>query len=138
MKAPTTFTKLLLIAVVATVATTGCATKGNLSSEVSPDEQTAIIIRNYSWNDVKVYLVPSSGGIPVRIGTVGSLTTQQIPVRGRIKTELQAYRQLQFLIKPLASSTSHVTHPVILTSGDVLRLTVENRLPQSTLVVRHR
>ncbi len=114
MKAPTTLAKLLLIAVVATIATTGCATTGNLSSRaVSPDEQTTISIRNYNWSDVKVYLVPASGGSPVRIGTVGSLATERIPVRGSIRRELQAHGRLQFLIKPLASSTSYVTHSVV-------------------------
>ncbi len=135
MKAPTTLAKLLLIAGVATIATTGCATTGVSSSRaVTPDDQTTISIRNYNWSDVKVYLVPASGGTPVRIGTVGSLATERIRVRGFVKTELQAHGRLQFLIRPFASSTSYLTPSVVLDPGGVLRLTVANQLPLSTLV----
>ncbi len=49
---------------------------------------------------MKVYLVPASGGGPVRIGTVGSLATERIPLRGRIKTELQTQGSLRFLLRP--------------------------------------
>ncbi len=139
MKAPTTLAKLLLIAVVATIATTGCATTGNLSSrEVSPDRrQTALRIRNNSWSDMKIYLVPASGGRPVRIGTVGSLATERIPLRGRIKTELQTQGSLRFLIRPLGiRRESYITDSVFLTPGDVMHLTVANQLWLSTLVVR--
>ncbi len=136
MKAPTTLAKLLLIAVVATIATTGCATTGNLSSRgVSPDEQTAISIRNNSWNDVKVYLV-SSGGSPVRIGTVGSRTTERIPLRGRIRTELLTRGSLRFLIRHLGSpNESYLTHSVIMRPGHVMHLTVAAQLRHSTLAV---
>ena len=138
MKAPTTLAKLLLIAVVTGAATTGCATGGTLSSRAVADRQTAVRIRNYNWSDVKVYLVPASGGLvtasggrPVRIGTVTSMTTVQIPLRGALA---QIRGRLQFLIKPLASSTSYITHSVVVVPGDVLRLTVENQLTLSTLV----
>ena len=140
MKAPTTLAKLLLIAVVATIATTGCATTGNLSSRgVAPDRQTAVSIRNYNWSDVKVYLVPASGSHPVRIGTVGSQATERIPLRGRIRTELQNQGSLRFLIKPLGNpNESYITHSVFMAPGDVIHLTVENQLTRSTLVVRGR
>ena len=131
MKAPTTLAKLLLIAVVTGAATAGCATGGTLSSRAVADRQTAVSIRNYNWSDVKVYVVPEGGGRPVRIGTVTSMTTLRIPLRGALA---QIRGRLQFLIKPLASSTSYITHSVVVAPGDVLRLTVENQLTLSTLV----
>ena len=131
MKAPTTLAKLLLIAVVTGAATTGCATGGALSSRALADRQTAFSIRNNHWNDVTVYLLPEGGGIPVRIGRVGSLTTERISLRGRIRS----YGRLQFLIQPLASSTAYITHSVVLAPGDMLRLTVANHLTHSTLVL---
>ncbi len=132
MKAPTTLAKLLLIAVVATVATTGCATGGTLPSRAVADRQTAVTIRNNNWSDVTVYLVQEGGGIPVRLRRVGSFTTERIPLRARIRS----YGQLQFLIRPFASSTTFTTHSVDLTPGDLLHLTVENYLAHSTLVRR--
>ncbi len=131
MKAPTTLAKLLLIAVVTGAATTGCATGSTLSSRAVADRQTAVIIRNNNWSDVTVYLLPEGGGIPVRIRRVGSMTTERIPLRGRIR----GYGQLQFLIKPFASSTTYITHSVVLSPGDMVSLTVANQLGLSTLVV---
>ena len=93
--------------------------------------------RNYNWSDVKLYLVPASGGVPVRIGTVASLTTEQIPVRGRVKNELLTHGSLRFLIKLLGNPReSYTTHSVFMTPGNVMHLTVANQLSLSTLVVR--
>ncbi len=137
MRAPTTLAKLLLIAVVASVATTGCATKGDLSSTgVAPDHQTAVRIRNYNGSDVRVYLVPGSGGIPVRLRTITSMTTVRIPLRGPIVTELQIHGSLRFLIRPLDNPReSYTTRAVIMTPGDVISLTVAYQLVLSTLEV---
>ncbi len=140
MKAPTTLTKLLLIAVVASVVTTGCATKGTSPSrEVAPDEQTALSIRNYNWSDVKLYLVPASGGQPVRIGTVGSLATERIPLRGRVKAELLTHGSLRFLIKLLGNPRESYTTPsAFMAPGNVMYLTLANQSWLTTLVVRSR
>ena len=139
MKAPTTLAKLLLIAVVTGAATTGCATGSTLSSRVVADRQTAVSIRNNNWSDVKVYLVPASGGQHVRIGTVTSMTTLRIPLRGRIKDELLFQGSLRFLISPLGNPReSYTTHSVIMTPGNVMHLTVANQSWLTTLVVRSR
>ncbi len=139
MKAPTTLAKLLLIAVVASVATTGCATTGDLSSRgVAPDRQTAVRVRNNNWSDVKVYLLRASGGTPVRLGTVSSMTTLRIPMRGAVASELNTQGALRFLIKPLGSTRSYATHSVIMTPGDVMSVTVANRLMHSSILVGRR
>ncbi len=136
MKAPTTLAKLLLIAVVTGAATTGCATGGTLSSRAVADRQTAVSIRNDNWSDVKVYLVRANGGTTVRLGTITSLTTLRIPLRGPVATELQIHGSLRFLIRPLGNSReSYTTHSVIMNPGDVMNLTVANQLWLSTLVV---
>ncbi len=138
MKAPTTLAKLLLIAVVSGAATTGCATGGtSLSRGGEPHRQTAVRIRNDNWSDVKVYLVRANGGTTVRLGTITSLTTLRIPLRGPVATELQIHGSLRFLIRPLGNSReSYTTHSVIMTPGDVMSLTVANQLWLSTLVVK--
>lgn len=140
MKAPTTLAKLLLIAVITGAATTGCATAGpSPSSGVEPHQQSAVRIRNNNWSDVKVYLVPASGGMPVRLGMVTSMTTLRIPLRGRVRTELLAQGSLRFLLKPLGNpGGGYTTHSVLMTVGDVMSLTVANQLRLSTLVVRSR
>ena len=139
MKAPTTLAKLLLIAVVTGTTTTGCATRGtSLSRGVEPHQQTAVSIRNDNWSNVKVYLVHASGGIPVRLGTVMSMTTLRIPLRGAVASQLNSEGSLRFEIRPLGSRSSYMTDSVIMTPGDVMHLTVANHLRNSTLVVRAR
>ncbi len=137
MKAPTTLAKLLLIAVVTGAATTGCATGGTLSSRAVADRQTAVSIRNNNWSDVKVYMLPASGGRPVRMGTVTSMTTLRIPLRGAVATELNSQGSLRFLIRPLGDlRENYLTHSVLMIPGDVMSLTVANQLWLSTLVLK--
>ncbi len=149
MKAPTTLTKLLLIAVVTGATTTGCATAGTISSRAVADRQTAVSIRNYkqtaiiirnnNWSDVKVYLVDASGRIPVRLGTIMSMATLRIPLRGAVASQLNRQGSLRFQIKPLGNPReNYITHSVILAPGDVLHLTVASQLTLSTLVVGRR
>ena len=139
MKAPTTLAKLLLIAVVTGAATAGCATGGTLSSRAVANRQTAVSIRNNNWSDVKVYLVRANGGRPVRLGTITSMTTLRIPMRGPVATELHSQGSLRFLISPLGNPReSYTTHSVIMTPGNVMHLTVANQSWLTTLVVRSR
>ena len=137
MKAPTTLAKLLLIAAVTGAATTGCATAGGtLSSRAVADRQTAVSIRNDNWSDVKVYLVHASGAMPVRLGTVTSMSTLRIPLRGAVASQLSSQGSLRFEIRPLGSRRGYITHSVFMTAGDVVHLTVANLLRNSTLMVR--
>ena len=139
MKAPTTLAKLLLIAVVTGAATTGCATGSTLSSRGVVDRPTTVRIRNNNWNTVKVYLIRANGGPPVRLGTVSSMTTERIPVRGAVASELHSQGSLRFLIRPLGDlREGYTTHEVFMTPGDVMQLTVENQLRLSQLVVGSR
>ncbi len=137
MKAPTTLAKLLLIAVVTGAATTGCATRGtSLSRGVESRQQTAVRIRNDNWSDVKVYLVHASGAMPVRLGTIMSMTTLRIPLRGAVASQLNSQGSLRFLIRPLGSRSSYMTDSVIMIPGEVVHLTVASHLNDSTLMVK--
>jgi hypothetical protein len=140
MKAPTALAKLLLIAVVTGAATTGCATGGTSpSGGVEPHQQTAVLIRNNNWSDVKVYLVRANGGVPVRLGTVTSMTTLRVPLRGPVATELQIHGSLRFLIRPLGNPReSYTTHLVFMAPGEVMSLTVANQLVHSSVLVGRR
>ncbi len=137
MKASTTLTKLLLIALVTGAATTGCAPQGTLSSSrVAPNRQTAIRIRNYNWSDVKVYLVHASGAMPVWLGTIMSMTTLRIPLRGAAASQLNSQGSLRFEIRPLGSRSGYMTDSVIMIPGEVVHLTVASHLNDSTLMVK--
>ncbi len=135
MMAPRQFASALAI-VLATAGMSGCATSIPPLHSGFRAPASSLRIRNYNWQDVKVYLV-SNGSMPIRIGTVTSMTTAVIPMRGQLASQA-SQGSLQFLIRPIGSTVSYTTHTIPVYSGSVTELTVENRLEHSTLRVRSR
>ncbi len=137
MTTPTTITKLLLIALVAGVAaeTTGCVPTGTSSRAVTPDRQAAVRIQNENRHDVRVYQLPGNGGHPVWIGTIESLNTKRIPLRVPVADLVNHDGSVRFLISPMRSTKSFLTHAITVAPGDVVRITVANRLALSTFTV---
>ena len=136
MMAPRQFASALAI-VLATAGMSGCATSTPPLQSGFRAPASSIRIRNYNWHDVRVYLV-SNGSMPIRIGTVTSMTTAVIPMRGQIAAQALSQGSLQFLIRPIGSTVSYTTHTIPVYAGSVTELTVENRLEHSTLMVRSR
>ncbi len=135
MTTPRQFASALAI-VLATAGMSGCATSTPPLQSGFRAPASSIRIRNYNWQDVSVYLV-SNGSMPIRIGTVTSMTTAVIPMRGQLASQFSR-GSLQFLIRPIGSTVSYTTHTVPVYAGSVTELTVENRLEHSTLMVRSR
>ena len=137
MTTPRQFASALAI-VLATAGMSGCATSTPPLQSGFRAPASSIRIRNYNWQDVRVYLVSATGSRPIRIGTVTSMTTTVIPMRGQIASQAFSQGSLQFLIRPIGSTVSYMTHAIIVNAVNVMELTVENRLEHSTLMVRHR
>ncbi len=135
MTTPRQFASALAI-VLATAGMSGCATSTPPLQSGFRAPASSIRIRNYNWQDVRVYLV-SNGSMPIRIGTVTSMTTAVIPMRGQLASQA-SQGSLQFLIRPIGSTVSYTTHTIPVYAGSVTELTVENRLEHSTLMVRSR
>lgn len=136
MTTPRQFASALAI-VLATAGMSGCATSTPPLQSGFRAPASSIRIRNYNWHDVRVYLV-SNGSMPIRIGTVTSMTTAVIPMRGQIASQAISQGSLQFLIRPIGSTVSYTTRTIPVYAGSVTELTVENRLEHSTLMVRSR
>ncbi len=137
MTTPRQFASALAI-VLATAGMSGCATSTPPLQSGFRAPASSIRIRNYNWQDVRVYLVSATGSRPIRIGTVTSMTTTVIPLRGQIASQAFSQGSLQFLIRPIGSTVSYTTHTILVRAGSVTELTVENRLEHSTLMVRSR
>ncbi len=137
MTTPTTITRLLLIALVAGVAaeTTGCAPTGTSSMAVVPDRQAAVRIQNESRRDVRVYQLPGNGGHPLWIGTIGSLNTKRIPLQVPVADSENPDGSVRFLISPMRSTKSFLTHAITVAPGDVVRITVASQLALSIFTV---
>ena len=136
MTTPRQFASALAI-VLATAGISGCATSTPPLQSGFRAPASSIRVRNYNWQTVRVYLV-SNGSMPIRIGTVMSMTTAVIPLRGQAASQAFSQGSLQFLIRPIGSRASYTTHTILVSAGSVTELTVENRLEHSTLMVRSR
>ena len=114
----------------------GCAgTRTNgMRSLVSP-APTSLYVRNQNWHDMNIYFVSESGSL-VRVGRVVSLTNAVIKLRGRVKAEISLGANARFVLRPLGSRDTYVTHYVNVGPGDQIQLTVANQLTLSTVVLR--
>jgi len=139
MKAAKQLTRALAIGLLTSAIAAGCALPRTRSDWALRRPPTAVHITNYHWQDVRIYLLPAHG-VPTRVGSVGSMTSSVIPIRGALAAQLRGGGTFRFLIRPLASRTSFTTHSVLIGPGDEmqLELKVENQLSLSTLVVRNR
>lgn len=97
---------------------------GTSSRAVAPDRQAAVRIQNENGRDVRVYQLPGSGGNPVWIGTIGSLNTKRIPLQVPVADSENRNESVRFLISPLRSTTSFLTHAITVGPGDMVRITV--------------
>lgn len=137
MNAPRGLASALAI-VLAAAAMSGCATNTAPLDRGLRAPATAIRIRNDNWQDVRVYLLPANGGVPVRLATVGSMNSAVIPIRGAIAAEAWSRGSVQLLLRPIGTRSSFTTPAVFVTPGDVMRLTVANQLTFSSLTVVRR
>ncbi len=137
MMAPSQFASAFAI-ILAVAGMSGCATSTPPLQSGFRAPASSIRIRNHNWLDVRVYLVSAGGSVPIRIGTVTSMTTAVIPMRGQIASQAISQGSLQFLIRPIGSSMRYTTREILVNPGSVTELTVENRLEHSTLMVRSR
>ena len=139
-RAPTLRTWLRAIALVAGVSsiTSGCATTGALSQRYDQRTPSVLRIDNHHWQDVKVYVVPESGGMPVRVATVVSMTSAVVRLRGWAAMEVQAHGALRLEIRPFASHERFTTQTVLARPGDKIQLSVGTFLQHSTLIASAR
>ena len=124
--------------IVATITAGACGTGGAVTriQTINPSPAMSLYVRNDNWHDMRVYFVPDAGGPLVRVGTVRSLNSAVLPLRGRVKSEIRIRGNVRFLLRPLASRDTYLTHYVIVGAGDRIELTVANQLVHSTLVLR--
>jgi hypothetical protein len=137
MNAPRGLASALAI-VLAAAGMSGCATTRAPSDRGLRAQATAIRIRNDNWQDVRVYLLRANGGPPVRLATVGSMSSAVIRFRGAIAAEAWSRGSIQLLLRPIGTRSSFTTPAVFVGPGDVMRLTVANQLTLSTVFIDNR
>ncbi len=114
----------------------GCAKQQATSFDTGVHaEQTALSIRNNNWQDVRVYLVTSSGRESVRLGTVSAASSARIPITGHMLQEIRNRGSVRLQLRPLGSRSSYTTEDIIVQPGDEVRLSVANQLSLTTVYV---
>ncbi len=135
--------KLLKIALLigAAAAAGGCAS-GRGTSFIAADQPRsqpiALRVHNHNWQDVRIYFVPEHGARQVRLATIGSFTSKTIRLRGQIEASLRTSGAARFLIHPIGVRQGYATETLVVSPGDEIELTVENRLIHSTLILASR
>ena len=121
----------------ALAGTMGCARQQATSFDtgVHSQEETALSIRNNNWQDVRVYLVTSSGRESTRLGTVSAASSARIPITGHLLQEIRNRGSVRFQLRPLGSRSSYTTQEIIVQPGDQMRLSVANQLRLTTVYV---
>ena len=116
---------------------TGCSPRATSFDTNIPARQTALRIRNNSWQDVRVYWITGASAT-VRVGPVSAVSSERIRLKGSVLQEIRGRGSIQLLLRPLGSRAGFATQTVFVQPGDEIRLTVANRLAFSTLFVARR
>ncbi len=116
-------------------AVMACAQNATSFEAVIPSVETALVIRNQNWYDVRLYLVSEAGALRVRIGTVEGFSSAVIHLRGRALQEISNRGTARFLISALGSHASYTTPSAQVHPGDEIQLTVASQLKFSTISV---
>jgi hypothetical protein len=121
-------TRHVLIAAVFLTAATLDACKSLGHGSPTAQEDIVVQVRNQSFPDVNVYVLPS--GDPRRIGSVtgNSSATFKLPAR------MLSTGTLQLLVRPIAGR-AYLLPPVSVSSGDEVEVTINNVPAQSTVTV---
>jgi hypothetical protein len=94
----------------------------------SPDDQILLRVNNNNWHDMRVYLILGDESILLRLGTVTSQSSRTF----RIRT-LRSDGTVQLVLRPLGTRNAFPTPRVLVESGEMVRLDIENHLALTTL-----
>lgn len=116
--------KRMIMAVLAALCACGHMT--------TPTPATAgvAVVKNESFDLMRVYLVFGTSSTPIRLGTVEA---QQ---RGTFHFALQSGVDYRFLYAPLAKDGTYITEAITLQPGDTVELHIANYLPFSSIWLR--
>lgn len=97
-------------------------------TEASAAGPVTVMVDNQNWSDMKVYAV--TNGLRYRLGTAYTFR----PVEFELPTHLQAdIRGLELVAVPIGGSGLHRSGNVLVSAGDVVEWTLQNRPGVSTL-----
>lgn len=113
----------------------GCSSRATSFDTDIPARQTALRIRNDSWQDIRIYMITGTGVATVRVGTVSAVSSARIRLKGSVLREIRSRGSIRFLVRPLGSRADFATQAILVQPGDEIRLTVANQLSLSTLFV---
>lgn len=88
-----------------------------------------IVVTNHNWSDMAVYA--ERYGAQIRLGTVGSMRTEQF----KLPREMVGSTDLHIIADPLGSPAVHRTRPVLVVPGQQVEFRIENHLELSTVSV---
>jgi hypothetical protein len=122
-----------ILAVLTVGLAAGCATfrshpDQNAETTAAP---ITLFVKNYNWSTIHVYVMGS--GQTVSLGQITSMDTATFEVP---HSALATGGTLRLIADPIGSTSGYISEPVIVAAGDRIEWTIQNRLSQSSVVVR--
>jgi hypothetical protein len=95
-----------------------------------PVQPTTVVVTNHNWATIDVYAVRP--GMSIRLGTVETGNSASFRMPGEFET---ASGDVYLLVDPIGSTRGYVTDRIVFSPGQVIALSVENAINQTTVVV---
>lgn len=135
MNRTNSYSKILAVVMAAGAVTAlaGCSTATTpvRSAPVASGQLITLAVENNNWRDIRVYMQPAEGAIPIRVGSVTSFTTGVFTLHDRFSDGIA-----RLVIRPMASREVIPMYPVLVQAGESIRVTFENEPSLSSIVVR--
>lgn len=92
------------------------------SEESARATPVTVVVDNHNWSDMRIYAV--SNGIRYRLGTAYTLRPAEFEVPRTLQADV---RGLELIAIPIGGSGIHRSGNVLVSSGDVVEWTLQNR-----------
>lgn len=123
--------KKAVLGIAAAAALSACAPAAERAAQNTPvKSQTKLVVENNNWLDVAVYLV--RGSTRARLGTVGSMTSEQFTIPDAY---VLGVSDIVVQADPIGSTTTYVSPPIQVFPGARVNLSVNNNIRLSNFAV---
>ena len=112
-------TRLALIAALAVSWACPKPSQTGEDDDLAPRAETMVRVENQDFLDMNVYVVRS--GQRIRLGNVSGLSTRVLPIPPSL---VGGGAELRFLVDPVGSNRTPISHEIFVQPGDVVELLI--------------
>lgn len=119
------------VAILLAASLAGCASAGDgARTSSSVVERTRVRVANHNWSDMNVYI--DRDGMRTRLGTVTTASSRTFTLPRGV---MSVSGTLRLVADPIGGSAVFVTSPLLVSPGQLVEFTIENRVSLSSYTV---